>query len=332
MATPGIGYKSYVQMGLESTYGQEVNATRRLEIISFNCKPGIAHIRDTSMPGTRSIKNRSRTRPAHEFTIKQRMDYTGMLMLIDAIMGTSTYGSVGGVTTGSNPYAHVWTMLSLFNSYTLEFIEGQPSNNSGAISLLTGAKFNNLTLSCQRGSGEDAMLIAEWGGIAQTYDEAATATGALSAPTYNPILFKELSTVDVGHADAAALTRLKSFSLSIDNSLSKDREYGGSAGLIDEPIVDGFASVKWSFTNEYRSTTALSAALAMTSGSPKMVFGSTSSKRVTLESGTAYITDYGHPTNGPGIIEQTFEWEADYNTSDTSALKVTVEDTAATIT
>lgn len=331
MSQPGIGYQGYVQMGLESTYGQEVNATRRLSIISCSIKPPIAHIRDTSMPGTRSIKNRSRTRPAVEFSFRQRLDYTGFLMLIDAIMGTSTYGSVGGVTTGANPYAHVWTMLSLFNSYTLEFIEGSPSASS-AITNLLGAKFNTLTLSAERGSGEKGMVIAEWSGFAQTLDEAATATGALSAPTYNPVLFKELATVDVGHGDSAANVRLRAFSLTIDNMLAKDREYGGSAGLIDEPIADGFASVKWSFTNEYHTQTALAMANAMTSGSPKLVFGSTTSKRVTLESGNAFITDYGHPVSGPGIMEQTMEYEADYSSGDASALKITVEDTASTIT
>lgn len=332
MSTPGIGYQGIVQIGREATYGTEVNATRRLEVISMRVKPGIAHIRDTSLPGTRSIKNRARTRPAQEFSIKLRFDYTGMLLLIDAIMGTSTFGSVGGVTTGANPYAHVWTMLPLFNSHTLEFQEGSPSATS-AITNLLGAKFNTMKLSGKRGNGEDSMLIMELTGFAQTLDEAATITGALSAPSYNPVLFREMvAAPDVGHGDSAADVRLRAFSLTIDNKLDATREYGGSAGLIDEPIVNGFADVKWSFTNEYKTQTALAMAMAMTSGSPKLIFGSTTSKRVTLESGNAFITDYGHPVEGPGIIEQTFEYEADYSSGDASALKITVEDTASSIT
>ena len=326
MGTPGIGFLGYWQGGREATFNTPVAATSRFDAASISVEPVIGEIPDESFNGNLSAPASSQGAIFYRATVKTRFDYTQQLMLLDSVFGTATFGSNGGVTTGSNPYTHVFTEKSLLNSHSFEFIEGR----TGKATRLYGAKLVGFKVDVTAGVGESAKAMVEWKILARSLSTDFTPTAALSAPTPNPLLFHEIATMDDGTADASADVKVRQLSVSMDLKASEDRFYMGSVGF-DEPIRDGYLDVRWSLTKEYQTKTMLDAAIAYTSGSPKVVFGASTSKRVTLESGTAKLLNYGNPVNGPSIVLQTAEWKAFYNASDTGALKVTVEDAVSAI-
>lgn len=326
MGTPAIGFLGYWQGGREATFNTPVAATTRFDAASMSVEPVIGEIPDESLNGQLSAPASVQGGIFYRATVKTRFDYTGQLMLLDSLFGTATFGSNGGVTTGANPYAHVYTEKSILNSHSFEFVEGR----TGKATRLYGAKVVGFKVDVKAGVGEAAKAMVEWKILAKSLSTDFTPTGALSAPTPNPLLFHEISTMDDGTADIAADIRVRSLSISMDSKAAEDRFYMGSVNF-DEPIRDGFLEVKWNMTKEYQTKVLLDAAIAYTSGSPKVVFGSSTSKRVTLESGTAKLMNYGNPVSGPGIVEQSFEWKAFYNATDLGALKVTVEDAVSAI-
>ena len=326
MPAVGLGHKSYIQFGRESTWGTAVAATKRTEIVDWNVDlvPGFA--RDPSLNNQRSRRN---VFPAGQFwrgTFKVRLNFLdiGHLTLLDAVFGTSAFGSKGVVTTGAGPtYTHTFKELPLLNSYTVEIIEGDIPSTTQCMRMF-GAKFRSITFTVEAVQGEAAFLMAEFEVIAKDVTDSFTRTSALTAAVPSPILFHHATTVDDGINTSGIVVKSARFNMR-QPTTEADRLGLGST-LINEPLPNEFMEAMVEFREEFKGVELLQAAKAGTPGSPELLFTNTHTFQILAAE--AIITGYSNPIRGYGLIESTVGWEA-YSTNNptTSPLKVVVVNT-----
>lgn len=328
MGTPAQGHKSYMQFGREATYGTAVPATHRLGFVNSNVEPEIGIVRDNTL---NDAVVRSSIYPVGELargTIEMVLDYAGLLLLFDGVMGTGTFGANGGSTTGAGPYTHVFKEKSFLNSYTIEIVEGNIP--SAKCQRLIGAKIVGMTIRGEAGQGDGALIRVVWDILAKQKQTDQTPTAALTAVARSSALFHH-ATVDDGTADAAADVRLRSFEIRLQSPVADDRFYFGST-TIDEPLRSDFVAPTMRFTKEFQTKTLIDAYKAGTTGTPEISFAS-GADSVSFAFGTAKATAYAHPVSGYGIITQDVTWEG-LLTDDTVdyGLRVQVVNSQATIT
>ena len=335
MGFPGLGHRGYIQFGREATYGTAVAATHRIPFVSCETRPVGGTIDSEMMNNARWLHGIYQGPKHYETTLVVELWYEGMLLLLDGLMGTGTYGANGGTTSGGSPFAHTITQQDLLNSYTFQIIEGRiPATTCQR---LLGAKIDRAEISGSKGSGNDAILRLTLTLLSRSYQTAQAITGSLNAVTALPILFHEMQGVSAfldGTADVAADKVLQNFTVSINNNLA--RRHHSTAATILEPIAEGFCEVEIRLTKEFQTVALLDAFNAFTAAvptEPTLVFGVTSSKRFTISTpGTAVIPTYGHPISGPGIIMQDVTWKGfRANPGGAGPLQLLVENTQATI-
>jgi len=329
MAGEALGLRSYFQFGLEATYGTAVAATKRLGYVTSRTTVNPGVILDPTLDNSVSRTAQYQGRKRFRTVVRTRLDYEGQLLLWDALFGTATFGSVGGTTTGASPFVHTFVEKTLLNSLTLQLIEGDPSALTNDCSRAAGAKLIGVTVRGEQGDGERGVGYADWEFTSKTYDEDILSTGALSAPAAKPVLYQEATTFDDGTADAAADVKMRSYEFSIRNPVEEEGVIGSAT--IEEPFRNNFVEVKARFTKLYKTKTLHAAANAFTAGSPKLVFGSAATKRITFDIGTANVEVYEHPVTGYGAVLQEVTWNAIKDVTNASAMKLVVENTQSTI-
>lgn len=336
MGVPAIGHRGWIQFGRESTYGTAATVTHRIPFVSCDTRPVGGTIDSEMMNNQRWLHGIYQGPRYYETTLVVELWYAGMLLLLDGFMGTATYGSNGGTTTGANPYAHTITQQDLLNSFTFQIIEGKVPATT--CQRLLGSKIDRAEISGSKGSGSDAIVRLTLTLLSQSYQTNQAITGSLNAVTALPVLFHEmqgaLAFLD-GTADATADKVLQSFTVSINNHLA--RRQHSTAATILEPLAEAFCEVEIRLTKEFQTVAMLDAYNAFTAAvatEPTLVFGALSSKRFTISTpGTANIVTYGHPIPGPGIIMQEVTWKGfRANPGGAGPLQLLVENTQATIT
>lgn len=325
MAT-GKGHDSYLQIGREATWGTDVAATRRFNVLSCDFQPVAGKVRS-------DVLTDQRTRPAiyagpslARASFELEAEFEGQLHIWDAAFGTATFGSDGATVSGTNPYTRTYILRELINSYTLEAITNIPS---GKCDQIVGAKLNRLRFSGTPGlEAPPCKLVTEW--IGKAYSNNVTPTAGLSPNSPLPIMAGHVSTgtVDVGTADAAGTERLKSWEFTLDNKLV-ERYYG--AATIDEPLTDEYAeqTVKWSM--EFTTKTAIDEYLAHTQGTLLLNFTS-GTKQFQLQINKGYIvTPVGRPIDRWGILKQEFTVEPIHDSVSVSGIAAVFINAEATI-
>src|SRR5262245_17210539 len=108
MSPVGQPYKGYVQWGRETAgnYGVAVASTHRARHLGLRPGPRTERIQSDVMDGTGLAVASYVGKKMARFGVDLELTYTGLLTLFDLLMGTNTYGSNGGSTTGTNPYTH----------------------------------------------------------------------------------------------------------------------------------------------------------------------------------------------------------------------------------
>lgn len=329
MGTPGFGFKSYLQFIKESsTYGVYTAPDKKVELVSWGVQPVLSNIPDAALNAKRSRRATYKGGRLYRGTFVCRMNYDGMTELLRGV-----WGGYAGSTVEAGVYQHVFKEGTTLNAYTMEIIIGDVP--SGKCYRLLGVKFTGVTFKWTAGTGREAMGTAEFNVIGTDMVSDQSPVSVASFPTIKPVLFHQATTVDDGTADTP---RVRSVEVSMENALADDRWYMGSVG-IDEPLPNDFLTVKWKFTQEYQSKTLFDAAKALTVTTPSLLFstgtdlaGATKPWEFELRSGTAYITDYGTPINGPDIIIATVTHEADYDTNDATALYARLQNKDAALT
>jgi tail tube protein len=291
VAEHGKSYKRFLQFGRDSAGNWGSAATtvnHRAPILSFTRGVSREVIYSSAMDGTRfrqvAYQGAKRVRP----TIQTELTYTGLLLFLDGLMGTDTFGANGGTTGAGPPYTHTFKMsglptgAGLFNSFCLE--AGMGDIPAGKVERFTGAKIARATIAGS--SHERLTLRLEL--IGKDHATNVTPTGALTSATQDCVLFDQMSSFNDGTGTTGDLI---SFELTIDNALSV-RDYASE--LIDEPLASSHASATLRIVEEFQSRSAIDAHVALTQGAPALTFTS-GSKVFTISMPKAYISDSPEP-------------------------------------
>lgn len=330
MGTPGRGFKGFLQVGREAVWATGVAATRRIPVNVITPAYEKGTIKSSGITGLISRAGIYEGGEVGRFSFEIETTFEGCALLFDWFMGTAAFGSIGGTIVGSNPYTTTYKQREILNSYTLEL--GMGDTPAGKCEQIVGAKVDQVSLKGSAGlNPADGIVIMRIQGFGKLPTLAATPTGALTAIAPQPILFHQISTDADGTADVTADVNLKSFELTVQNGLALRFALGGKAIL--EPLRNAFAMVTLKLQNEFQTTAALAAYMAVTQGNPQLVFTS-GSKSFTISLPKAYQTaPHQHALTGPGLLEETFTWEAiDDGGSPSSGLTLVTINTESTIT
>lgn len=336
MALTGQEHKTYVQFAREATYGTKPTITHLLACTQAHARPLVGKNKARNLTGNINRAAITNIGEMALLTLEFDLCYTGQLYILDGLLGTATYGSNGGATTGANPYTHIFREEDLFNSYSFEVIRGNVP--SGKCELVTGAKLDTATIRWVASlDGDDAKGRATLNYIGRRFQTDQTPASGLSFPTYDPVIFHHAGagTVDDGSGDTAADIVVSEFEVSIDNKLARDFGMNSTSGqYLIEPQRDDRPETMFKMTAEFRSKTLMDSYIAGTESSPGMRFVS-GSKEALFDMGKAYLMTHEKPPRGAGKIRQEFEWhpiDDAVSAGNNTGLKITIINAQATIT
>lgn len=320
MPIPGLGHKSYLQIGEEVTWGTGVAATKKLTCLSMSVEPIIGVIDDNSLWNAASRRVLLQGGLTYRGRFVVVCYYEGLLKLWKWAMGS-------GVTTGpvDSAYTHTFKEASTLGSLTIEMIEGDIA--TGLEQELVGCKCVSMTIRGAAGQGNDGLLMVEFEVLAKDKLIGQTPTAALVFPNLlYETLFHQGITVLEGSGDSAANIRVRNFEITLLNP-QDPRWYIGSLN-IDEPLRSDFLECRWRITQEFFTTALLTKAKAFTGGVLQLIFqhptliGASSKREIEFRSNFSQISDYGNPVAGYGVILQTTTWRCVQDPTDVSALVV----------
>ena len=313
MAGPGLGLKSYMQIGpKEATYGTFQTPTKKLEVVSFNVAPNIGVIRDSSLSNSPSRRGLYQGGYNFKGTFVVRANYEGLLELFRGVAGGYSHA-----VADTTAHDHLFKEAAALNSYSIEVAMGDvPTNNPGKVFRLLGAKFSGLTVRGTAGTGNDAMLMCEFTVVAKDMTSVNTPTGALAFPAILPILYHQATIVDSGVSDLTGDARVRSFEFALENPLAEDRFYLGSVNA-DEPLRQDFLKATFKFTQEFTTAGQFEAARAFAVASPVLLFkhpdvigATTKTREFELHANQANIVEFSDPVDAYGVLVSTCTLEA----------------------
>lgn len=326
---PGLGFKSLCQIGKEVAFGGGATPSAKFEIASFNVAPGVGMIQDPSLRDAVSRRGLYAGGLVYKGSLTVRCNYIGMLELFRACFGGYT-----ATTVETGVRDHTFRETGTLPSYQIEVVLGDVP--IGRCFRLVGAKLFNLTLRGTAGTGNDAMMMAEFSILAKSMVSDQAITGSLSFPaSVMPVLYHQAITVDNGTVDATPAVR--SFEVSFEQPHAEDRYYLGAQNIL-EPLRQDFVTARWRITEEFATKLAWDAAAAFTLGSPRLVFrhptliGATAYSEFEVRSNQANLEDLSIPIEGFGVLLSTATWQAFYDGTDLSSLLVRVRNTDAALT
>jgi hypothetical protein len=310
----GEGHFSYIQVsGPEATWGATTAATRKLGLVSHDLRLATGAIRSKT-PANKVVRGDIfKGGQIVQGKLVLEASYEGQDLFWELAMGTATYASLGGATTGASaPYTHTWTNKARLNSLNLEIQEGSIPDATH-ITLIKGVKVNRLALrgeASQEGDLVVCNLELDIVGIGMASNTAYTS--GLTLHEVEPILMHHLTTVDDGCETTGV--NLRAFELAIENNLNVARYYGGSVNPL-EFMRNDYCKVSLKITEDFQNHLALVAALAHTASSPRLMFTNSGAgaalRTLDLAIGAAYLVEpMGHPINKYGLLEQELVWEA----------------------
>jgi hypothetical protein len=332
---PGKGHECYLQTGpKEPSYGTYVAPTQKLELLpgwDLPLDPSV--IPDPSLYGGVSPRALFAGPTIYKGSFAVRLNYEGLLELFRGVLPSYTSALV---ETGVRD--HTFKEGPLLNSYSPELFVNVPA---GKCFRILGQKHPNLTIRGTAGTGDDAMLRAEFGMIVKSVVSNQTPTGSLVFPTYVPAIYHSNdlpgAVVDDGTGDAASSVRVRSFELAYEQPhTAEERVYLGSK-TIDEPLRMGLTKCTWKLTQEFTTLTQFEAAKNFTEGSPRLVFqdptviGGGSKREFEIRSNKANLVGFSIPIESYGIIISTATWEAFNDAGDASSLVARFRNTEAAL-
>lgn len=280
MAFPvAVGFLGYLDFGVETSYGVAVTVTKRLPLLSFDPAFDVGKIPQNTLQGRLNPRRYSLGGESYRFTTKHYVTTTQILRLIDCFMGSQAYNAVGGATVGPTGgyYTHTFIQELYHNSLTLEL--GYGGIPDGDVLRFTGAKIDKAVLEVSGGLSPDtaiATLTFDW--VAYDAERGATPSATLSSSIANTAYtFRDITGLDDGYG---GISSFRSYKLTVDNKLLKDRWNLTGAGLIDEPVRGAFSEVLVEYEREYIDNGPLEAYIANTNA------GSSSNASLTFGAGS----------------------------------------------
>lgn len=242
-----VGYKTYVGIAKEVTFGTFVTSTAFGEFNSESFKMEIAEILVDAINGSPSYKKR----------LQGQKTVTGSLEV--PVMGGSPFilnlvsaitGAAGAMTTlAVGAYSYVFPFRVSNNNNSYSFSISRDTADSTATFNYTGCKVNSAEISCDN-AGLLKLKVDFIGKLETVYNSIATA----SYVTTNPLYFKN-GTISIGNSvTVATTTTFQSCGFNFGNNLVSDRVIGDqSVVLLEASRADVTANLEqlWADNSMY---------------------------------------------------------------------------------
>jgi hypothetical protein len=268
---PGFGHKTYLQFGPhETNYGTFIAPTKKLEVVSWNVAPVVGVIQEQSLYNQQSRRALYQGGLLFKGTFVVRLNYEGLEELFRAVTGSYTAPTVDGAVQD-----HKFTEGLTLNSLAFEVIKG--NIRTGTCFRLLGSKLLSVAIRATAGTGNDAMLLAEFTVVGQQFLSNQTPTGSLAFSNLHPVLYHHGFVYDDGTASGIPVpltgppNRIKAIEITLDNPHDEARFFMGLLNP-DEPVRNDFIVARMRITQEFNDILQFDAARAFTVGSPRFVF------------------------------------------------------------
>lgn len=173
---------------------------------------------------------------------------------------------------------------------------------------LTGCKVSNFEITANTAEIATGTFAIDAAGL-------TTAT-SLTTPSYSvsgSVFHFAQGAITV---DGSAVANIKSFNLTVDNTLKTDRYNLGSAGAKAEQTINGFRKVSGSVTAEFTDTTLLAKFLADTTTALSLTLTASATEVLQITVSAVKFDGAVPQVAGPEVIDVEFSFEAYDNGSD----------------
>lgn len=340
MPTPGFGFSSYLQVGIESTPGTAVPATIQLELVDWNIAPVTGVARDPSFWGRRSRRAIYQVGRYYKGTFSVRGNYEGLEELLRGATGYYA-GTNNNPSPLVNTHAFTEGTTGAFTpnlrSYTLRAVWGNIP--AGLCFLGTGCKLVGVSFKAAAGTGNDAMGVFTFDVVMMDMQSGQAITSALSFPSVYPVLFPHGNAATDGTGDNFTTTlRITGVEFSLKTPHAEDRLYIGGGVTPDVALQNDALTATVKLTQEFNSVSQFDAARNFASGAAEVVF-----QHPTIITGahhrefgfrvrTGNPVDWSAPITGYGIIKSTATFEGTYDATDLSAFRLYTKNGQAVLT
>ncbi len=279
-----FGRSAFIKYAEETTYGTPVSTTISNRVTSVSLSRSQERERTTHLSQSAAAFAVA-TFDAFEQaggSVEMPVFYRGLGLLIKAATGATI------VTTGSNPYTHVFEPTTDLSSLTIEFQRG-----TGSSEKFEGCMVSTMSISCE--AGAEASASVEF--IAET---AATRTTAIT-PSFG-------TGAQVFHHQAGTLSynsntyTVRSFEFSLDNKLERVNNLGSK--LTGQPQISDVREVMITCTLDLEDNNLYNSQLAGDSSDVELAFTS-GTDSITFLLRNAEIVDYSDDVTSFGRIERT---------------------------
>lgn len=279
-----FGRSAFIKYAEETTYGTPVSTTISNRVTSVSLSRSQERERTTHLSQSAAAFAVA-TFDAFEQaggSVEMPVFYRGLGLLLKVATGATI------VTTGSNPYTHVFEPTTDLSSLTIEFQRG-----TGSSEKFEGCMVSTMSISCE--AGAEASASVEF--IAET---AATRTSSIT-PSFG-------TGAQVFHHQAGTLSynsntyTVRSFEFSLDNKLERVNNLGSK--LTGQPQISDVREVMITCTLDLEDNNLYNSQLAGDSSDVELSFTS-GTDSITFLLRNAEIVDYSDDVTSFGRIERT---------------------------
>ncbi|MDD5459831.1 MAG: phage tail tube protein [Phycisphaerae bacterium] len=247
------GYKSWLGVGLETSYGTKLTATAFLEFISESLAVNKESTKLETINTSRNPIKRFQGNESVEGTIETYLNPASvaqMHLLNNCLAGTVT--SSGDANTGYSHIVYQGDREDSFSSLTLQKRVG-----NGSTFDFTGCRVNSVSIKGEVGNpiSFSAEIIGQHGTISSD-------TVTVSFPNVIPMLWRGV-TFKTGVWDSmtsvlasGATEYIRGFELTINNNLIADETARSMGTATVDFIKHGMAEITFKITQRYDTTTA----------------------------------------------------------------------------
>jgi hypothetical protein len=299
------GRDSCIGAGEESSYGTAAAITVWTPLISSSLRRKVNRVpRPHLVSSNAAYRSHFDKEDIVEGDLEMEMLYEGSGIWLKHLLGSlSTSGPAGSI------YTHTYRIAAdLPTGLTLEQALGRPISGTRRSEIFEGIKL---------ASGRIRINVGDVGRLSLSCIGETTQTMAniSTTPTFStndvPLKFNQSGSLSF---NSVTYAQVKSLEYTIENSI--DRRMMLGALTTKEPKRSGFVVAKLRAVLEYEDENLLNAHLADTQGDVAITFTGTSSRTFGFTLHNGFLTDYGNPIQGPGIIERTVEWTSESDGTD----------------
>ena len=281
--TAKIGYKSYVGLGEEATFGTAVQPTSYIEFNSESFKKEVAEILVTAINGGRQYEKRVLGSETAGGSVAFPLVPNTILKLFKHVTGDA--GTVSTLASGVYQWTFVANELSTNTSLTWQVC--RDTGDTASTYNYTGSKAASVDFNVS--TGDILNCSADF----MCKDQVAANTiGTASFQTFSPYTFRHGTIKVADTKGAATAVAVDTWGLKIGNNLLEDGQIGSATRAVIEP---GMQDVTYDVNARYEDSSFINRFLNGTKTYVSAIFdsgvtiSSTYTHQITFESYNCYF-------------------------------------------